>query len=335
VRLAITGKDGNQYRVRLAQNQEAWIQQNQVELQPAGTPPPFSLTGSWLVNGDERFDYVTVGLNDKLAYSSFQEFSPARIQVDVYGAVSNSNWITQQLTTKEIRNVWYRQVENGVFRITIELRHHQMWGYDISYRGTSLVIRVRRQPERLKLKSLTIALDAGHGGDNDGAIGGTGAKEKDINYATVMHLKRLLEDEGARVVLTRKGDSAVAMYDRIVRALSGGADMIISVHSNSIGNTTDPEATRGVSTYYRHQCYRSLSQAIYHSVLKTGLVQFGNVGGFNFSLNSPTDVPNVLVEQAFMSHPGDEMLLLDDDFRKRIAERIMDGVEDWLDGCDE
>jgi N-acetylmuramoyl-L-alanine amidase len=70
-------------------------------------------------------------------------------------------------------------------------------------------------------------------------------------------------------------------------------------------------------------------------VLKTGLVQFGNVGGFNFSLNSPTDVPNVLVEQAFMSHPGDEMLLLDDDFRKRIAERIMDGVEDWLDGCDE
>jgi N-acetylmuramoyl-L-alanine amidase len=335
VRLAITGKNGNQFRVALAENQEAWIQQNQVDLQPAGTPPPFSLTGSWGVYGDDKFDYVTVALDDKLPYSSFQEFSPTRIHVDVYGAVSNSNWITQQLNTKEIANAWYRQVEKGVFRITIELRHKQVWGYDISYKGKMLVIRVRRQPERLKLKMLTIALDAGHGGSNDGAIGGTGAKEKDINLATVMHLKHLLEDEGARVFLTRQGDSAVGMYDRIVSALAGGADLLISVHSNSIGNTTDPEAIHGVSTYYRHQCYRSLSQAIYHSVLKTGLVQFGNVGGFNFALNSPTDIPNVLVEQAFMSHPGDEMLLLNDDFRKKIAERIVDGVEDWLDGCDD
>jgi N-acetylmuramoyl-L-alanine amidase len=335
VRLAITGKQRQQYRVALTANQESWIPEQQVELQPAGTAPPFSLTGSWGVYGDKKYDYVTISLDDRLPYSSFQEFSPSRIQVDVYGAVSNSNWITQQLNTNEIADVWYRQVEKEVFRITIQLKHRQMWGYDISYRGNVLVVRVRRQPERLRLKSLTIALDAGHGGTNDGAIGGTGAKEKDINLATVMHLKRLFEDEGARVILTRGVDTAVGMTDRVTAALAGGADLLISIHSNSIGNTTDPEATKGVSTYYRHQCFRPLSQAIYRSVLKTGLTQFGNVGGFNFSLNAPTDIPNVLVELAFMSNPGDEMRLLDDDFRKEIAERIVEGVEEWLDECDD
>jgi N-acetylmuramoyl-L-alanine amidase len=335
VRLAITGKQRGQYRVALTANQEAWIPPANIALEPVGSAPPFSLTNSWNVYGDSMYDYVSVSLNDRLPYSSFQEFSPSRIQVDIYGAVSNSNWITQQLTAREIANAWYQQVEKEVFRVTIELRHRQCWGYDISYRGSTMVIRVRRQPERLRLKSLTIALDAGHGGENEGAIGGTGAKEKDINLSTVMHLKRLLEDEGARVILTRQRDTTISIADRIAVALAGGADVLISIHSNSIGNTTDPEATKGTSTYYRHQCFRSLSQAIYLTVLETGLAPFGNVGGFNFGLNAPTDIPNVLVELAFMSNPEDEMRLLDDGFRKKLAEKIVDGVENWLDECEE
>lgn len=335
VRLAITGKQRSLYRVALTENQEAWIPQANIDLEPVGTAPPFSLTNSWNVYGDNSFDYVTVNLNDRLPYSSYQEFSPSRIQVEIYGAVSNSNWITQQLTAQEIANVWYQQAEKEVFRVTIELRHRQCWGYDISYRGNAMVIRVRRQPERLRLKSLTIALDAGHGGDNEGAIGGTGVREKDINLFTVMHLKRLLEDEGARVILTRQRDTAISIADRISTALGGGADLLISIHSNSIGNSTDPEATKGTSTYYKHQCFRTLSQAIYRSVLETGLAPFGNVGGFNFGLNGPTDIPNVLVELAFMSNPEDEMRLLDDDFRKQLAEKIVDGVENWLDECEE
>jgi N-acetylmuramoyl-L-alanine amidase len=125
------------------------------------------------------------------------------------------------------------------------------------------------------------------------------------------------------------------MIDRITAALEGSADVLISIHANSIGNTTDPEAVKGVSTYYRHQCFRPLTQAIYNSVLETGLVPFGNVGGFNFILNSPTEIPNVLVELAFMSNPEDEMRLLDDVFREDIAGKIVDGVEDWLEECEE
>jgi N-acetylmuramoyl-L-alanine amidase len=69
--------------------------------------------------------------------------------------------------------------------------------------------------------------------------------------------------------------------------------------------------------------------------LKTGLAPFGNVGGFNFLLNSPTELPSVLVELAFMSNPSDEMRLLDDGFRKELAERIVAGVEEFLESNEE
>jgi N-acetylmuramoyl-L-alanine amidase len=335
IRLAITGKAGHLYRVALAEDHEAWIEERFVALEPAGTPPAFTLAGSWSVYGDSRQDYVTIALRERVPYVAFAESGPARICVDLYGAVSNSNWITQQLSSREIRNVSYEQIAKNVLRVSIELRHSQVWGYGLSYRGQTLVIAIRRQPERLRLNRLTIALDAGHGGSNDGAIGATGMKEKEINLSTVLHLKRLLEDEDARVILTRGSDSSVGMNDRVTTILKSNADLLISIHSNSIGNTTHPEGTKGVSTYYRHLCYRPLSQAIYTEILKTGLAPFGNVGGFNFLLNSPTELPTVLVELAFMSNPSDEMRLLDDGFRKELAERIVDGVEEFLEGIEE
>jgi N-acetylmuramoyl-L-alanine amidase len=65
-------------------------------------------------------------------------------------------------------------------------------------------------------------------------------------------------------------------------------------------------------------------------MLALGLKQFGEVGSFNFTLNSLTQMPNVLVETAFLSHPEDEMLLLDDSFRKKIAEQLVRGLEEFV-----
>jgi N-acetylmuramoyl-L-alanine amidase len=335
IRLAITGRMNGRYRVRLTESQEAWIPVDQVSIQPLGTHLPYSLTGNWNVAGDARFDYVSIGLSEKLPYSSFQESDPSRINVDVYGAVANSNWISQQLNTKEIKNAYYTQVAKQQFRITIELNHPQIWGYRIGYKGNVLTIRIKREPEKLKVKALTFVLDAGHGGDNKGAIGATGVKEKDITLAIVNHLRDVLERRGARVILTRSTDSSLTMLDRLKTVWSSDADILVSIHANSVGLTTNPDDISGVSTFYKHICYRPLSLFILQEVLKTGLASFGNVGSFNFALNSPTELPNVLVEAGFISNPGDEMKLLDDDFRADLAKRIVDGIDDFLDSCDD
>ena len=335
IRLTLTGKVGKRYRVKLTDDQEAWIPDDQVELQPPGSLLPFSLTGNWTVTGDEKYDNVSVGLSAKLPYSSFTESDPCRIDVDVYGAVSNSNWIIQPLASKEIKSAYYSQVAKQQFRITLELAHKQIWGYQIGYKGNTLIIRVKRQPERLKIKALTFVLDAGHGGDNNGALGCTGAKEKDVNLAIVKHLRDILDSKGARVILTRESDTSLASVDRIKKILSSGADILVSIHANSVGLATNPEDTKGTATFYKHLCFRPLSMCILKQVVKTGLTSFGNVGSFNFALNSPTEIPNVLVETAYISHPEDEMKLLDDDFRVNLAKRIVDGIEDFLDSCEE
>ena len=335
VRLAITGKAEGQYRVALTENQEAWIPDDMVDLQPQGAYPPFSLTGSMRIYGESKFDYVAISLDDKLPFATTTDSDPTRINIDLFGAVSNTNWITDEMTATEITNVYYTQVEKNLFRLTIELRHKQVWGYGLSYRDNTLIVKVKRQPEKLDLDGLSIVVDAGHGGANKGAIGATGVMEKDLTLAIATHLKTLLEKKGASVIMTRTNDESSFNSDRIRRILPLNADLLISIHANSIGFMTDPLSVKGVSTFYKYICYKPLSHFILDEVVKSDLTMFGNVGNFNFSLNSVTELPNVLVETAFVSNPEDEMKLLNEEFRRDIADRIVDGVQAFLDWCGE
>ena len=65
-------------------------------------------------------------------------------------------------------------------------------------------------------------------------------------------------------------------------------------------------------------------------MLQTGLKEYGNVGAFNFMLNSPTEYPNALVETLFISNPEEEMLILDPAFQQQIADKIVAGIKDFL-----
>jgi N-acetylmuramoyl-L-alanine amidase len=290
------------------------------------------LTDSWTVSGDDRYDYLKIGLSQRLPYISRYEIHPARIVIDIFGAVSNTNWITQLTSAKEIKNVWYEQPEKNVVRVTVELKHHQAWGYTVYYERSRLVIRVKQQPEILSLRNITIGLDAGHGGSNIGALGSTGAQEKDINLAIVVKLKAALEKLGAKTILTRQGDETLSTTARWQIWHKAEPDIVLSMHNNSIGNS-DPMLIKGTSTYYKYIAFRPLTEILYDEMLKTGLSEFGNVGSFNFLLNAPTEFPNALIEVAFMSNPEDEMKLLDPAFQDRIVKGVVSGLERFLKKC--
>lgn len=328
VLLKVTGKYKDQYRVRLTNALSAWIPQNLTKRDTLVKLPVQYLTTSWRVWGDERYDYISIPFTERLPYRSWQEISPSKIVVDLFGATGNTNWITQLRSAKEIQHVDYEQVADEQFRITIYLQHGQHWGYAIGYEGRRLVIRVSHQPEKLKLNTLTIAIDAGHGGTNLGAVGLRSKQlEKDLNLSIALHLKRELERKGATVLMTRTTDTLINNSDRVINFRKLKPDLLISIHNNAAGDTTK---IRGTSTYYKHLGYRLLSQAVLERLLDMGLTEYGNVGRFNFALNSPIEYPNILVEGAFMSHPADEALLLKDDFRKKMAKQIRKGVSDWL-----
>lgn len=315
------------YIVRLSQNHHAFIPKENVKLRGDIKRNDYCLTSSWGVFGDEKQDYVTIGLDERLPYQSMQMIDPSRIVIDIYGATGNTNWITQLKSAKEIKNVYHEQIEDKVFRVTIELKHRQNWGYSIRYKNNSLMIAVKRQPNHLSIRNLKIAIDAGHGGANSGATGvKTGIKEKHRNLQIAKYLEKEFKRWGTEVYMTRNEDIDLSMIDRTLLLREADPDLLISLHHNASSNPN----VRGVSTYYRYIGFKPLSVAVLERLERLGLNESGNIGSFNFSLSGPTEYPNCLVEVAFMSNEEDEKLLNNPHFQKDVAKKIRQGVNDWI-----
>jgi len=328
--LRVVDSSNGDYRVSLSGQHHAYIARESVQLQPELGPRPYYLSGSWKVFGDSLFDYVTMQLEDKLPYRSFQQINPSRLVVEIYGVTSNTNWITQLKTAREIKNTWYEQTEDDVLRMYIELRHPQHWGHLIFYdtTGNKLIVRINRQPDVRSIKNMHIAIDAGHGGENSGASGvNSGKLEKDLTLLFAEELEKSLKKSGVkRIYMTRRRDTTLGMPERILALRAERPDFLISLHLNSAGIDT----VKGTSTYYRYVGFRTLSQSILGRMLELKLKEFGNVGSFNFALSGPTEYPNCLVEVAFLSNPEDEKKILDQKFRKAVATKISLGIQDWL-----
>ena len=326
----VDSADGD-YRVQLSKNHTAYISKENVKILPDKRPRPYYLSSSWRVYGNDTtgFDIVTINLDERLPYRSIQQINPSRIAIDIFGATSNSNWISQFNSVKEIKNAWYEQTEDDVMRVFIELQHQQHWGYHISYDSVfpKLIIKIKRQPPVLTLNKLKIAIDAGHGGTNTGASGVTsGILEKDYTLKIASELNKLLRKHNVKTFMTRTADTTLDMVQRVEMLRDWNPDILISIHLNSSGNML----IKGTSTYYRYIGFRSLSQSVLKRMLELKLVEIGNVGSFNFALNGPTDYPNCLVEVAFLSNLDDEKRILDPKFRTATARKIYDGINDWL-----
>lgn len=327
--LRVIDSTADMYKIQLSQYRVGYAPKTTIIRNDSIHPKPYYLSESWRVYGDSLYDYVTINLNEKLPYRSIQQINPSRLVVDIFGATSNSNWITQLKTVKEITNAYYEQLDDDVLRVFIELKHKQHWGHHISYdtTGTRLIIRIKRQPI-LNISKLKIAIDPGHGGTNGGTDGNiSGRSEKSLTLQYANELKEVLKAAGVKsVFLTRTKDTTLSMAERSAMLLKYDPNLLISIHFNSSGSDT----VSGTSTYYRYIGYRPLSTAILNQLLQLDLKNYGNVGGFNFGLNGPTEYPNTLVEVGFLSNRREEQRILDPNFRKRVATRITRGIKDWL-----
>ena len=102
--------------------------------------------------------------------------------------------------------------------------------------------RARREVERLTI----VAIDPGHGGEDPGAIGPSGLKEKDVVLAVALRLRdRLNSLPGLRAMLTRDGDFFVPLHDRVRKARRVQADLFVSIHADAF---ITPRA-RGASVF--------------------------------------------------------------------------------------
>ena len=102
-----------------------------------------------------------------------------------------------------------------------------------------------RAPGRYSIRS--IVLDAGHGGKDPGAVGRRiGIKERDLTLSIAKKLRRILEDNGIRVIMTRDSDAFIPLPERVKIANASGADLFISIHINA----SRSRSMNGFECYY-------------------------------------------------------------------------------------
>jgi len=116
----------------------------------------------------------------------------------------------------------------------------------ISSQTVSAVMPVTVPSRKRKL----IVLDAGHGGEDPGAVGRNGTKEKDINLAIIKELKKLFDEEGTYdTVLTREDDTFIPLVERTNKANEKKADLFVALHCNA----SDNKNTGGFEIYFLNE----------------------------------------------------------------------------------
>ena len=186
------------------------------------------------------------------------------------------------------------------------------------------------------LKGKIIALDAGHGGSDTGAIGPTGVTEKGVTLRVAKALQKLLQAEGATVLMTRTTDTEVSpkkanasdveeLQARCDVGNDGNADIFISMHMDSFTNST-PSGTTGYYYTKGSKAGQRLAQYLSEGVVTA--LGTGNRGtkSCNFYVVKHTDMPATLVEMAFISNDKEEKLMNSEAGINRAAEGILNGL---------
>lgn len=215
----------------------------------------------------------------------------------------------------------------------INLSPKKLFGYDAFYEGNKFTFRVRKFPvvdATKSLKDIIIVVDAGHGGQEKGAIGCCGDNEKDINLAISKELQSELDNCGAKVYMTRESDTDVSLADRVKFAKEKNAAILVSVHANALPDGQDPIKSRGTSVYYYHNQAKALADSVLESMVSQLGTQNDKVRQGSLALVRPTSSVSVLIEVAYMINPYDNTLLTNSDFQKKCAKAIADGIENYL-----
>lgn len=195
-------------------------------------------------------------------------------------------------------------------------------------------------------KPLTVILDAGHGGEDGGAVGANGVLEKDLNLSIALRLRALLEANGIRVVLTRSTDTL--LYDRNVdfhgrkKALDLAARkniaestekcVFVSIHMNAFPLTK----YQGLQVWYSKNHPASLTLARSVQEMTKVLLQPTNDRPVKAATSSiyllhHIQSPAILIECGFLSNPEEAALLASEEYREKLAFLLFLALSDGIE----
>lgn len=183
--------------------------------------------------------------------------------------------------------------------------------------------------------SRTICIDPGHGGIDPGAIhtdeDGTIWRESEINLGVALMVREILEKNNVKVIMTREKDETVELTTRAPFANEKQTTLFVSIHTNSFMG----EAANGIETWgsleysatYAGITDKNLAENIQNAVLnKTKAVNRGVKDTNTLAVIRGSVMPSVLIEVGFISNTKERELMFSDDYRRKLAEGIAEGI---------
>ena len=232
-------------------------------------------------------------LLDKVSFiKSYSLVDPSRIVIDVYQSDLKSE--VEKKYNYPIKLVRASSKED-LTRIVIDLYEYVNWSKPTQEKtdeGILLKINVKKN-KKLKnnIRDIVVAIDAGHGGKDPGAVSSNSVLEKDITLLIAKELERTLRDtEGYKAVLIRDDDSTVSLNDRYQNARKFGADAFISIHADGFRLAS----VKGASVFiWSEESSSSVARNLSEKERKRIQAQIKNIKSYDFNEDAARDLyPN-------------------------------------------
>lgn len=191
----------------------------------------------------------------------------------------------------------------------------------------------------------TVIIDPGHGGEDCGAIGAGGVYEKDLNLAVAEEMKRILEERGYKVVMTRTEDKMLYSESENIKGMRKLSDLknrckmaaeyenavFVSIHMNSFGDSR----YSGLQVYHADgdDKSRALAQSIQSEVKSEVQPENSRAvkNGKNLYLLDNCAHTAVIVECGFLSNPEECKKLSDKEYQNRLSLAIVCGIIKYIE----
>jgi N-acetylmuramoyl-L-alanine amidase len=324
----LVGREGGFARVRLDRDLDVFVDTLDARDVPATSAVERRVTANMRVRPSADGVDLVIPLGARAPY--FVEEQERAVVLTLYGVRGNTDLVNYASTDSMVRTVEWAQESADRARVTIGLRSAP-YGYLVVWENNALVLKLRGHPrvDPLRpLSGLTIAVDPGH--PPIGATGPTGLWEPQATLPIGQRLKTILEERGARVVMTRTTADPVALGDRPIIARRANVNAFVSIHLNAYPDGVNPFVAPGTGTYFFRAHSEPLARAVQRGmVAQMGLQDLG-INYDNLAVVRGTWYPAVLCEGAFLMLPEQEAALRTPEFQDRYARGVADGLENYF-----
>jgi len=237
-------------------------------------------------------------LNAPVEHSLFTLRNPDRIVIDLQNTKVSGALPSTAYNESRLKGIRYAKRGNNGLRVVLDLKNavkpksfvlkpHGAFGnrlvVDLFDAEKSKKVAVKRPVYKTtkQARDLIIAIDAGHGGEDPGAIGQRGTREKDVVFRIAKELEKLVKRErGMKPLMIRTGDYYIGLKQRVKKAQMAQADLFISIHADAFKNGK----ARGTSVFILSERGASSDLASFLADSENSADLNGGVSGTNDDL---------------------------------------------------